>query len=120
MTRHRALHAAKAILGPHAAVRRTPKGGRIGAHGEYLPWHVVTTHPTDSPTQGRYRCARCSRADVEGDDLILREVWHRAGGPQTAYKIGRIDLGYFFATMVEAQSFEACLAQLRPAQRGAA
>jgi len=119
MTRHRALHAAKAILGPHAAVQMTAKGGRIGAHGEYLPRHVVN-NTTDSPKQGRYRCPRCSSADVEGDDLIMREVWHRAGGLQTAYKIGRIDLGYFFAVMVEADSFEACLEKLRPAQRGAA
>lgn len=118
MTKQRALKAAKAIVGQRAAVRITPMGARIGLHGEYVLAHWVSHKPGQKCA--RYRCDRCSTADVVDADFIERSVWHLAGGWQTAYAIGRIDLGMFFTVLAEADSFEACLEKLKPAQQGAA
>jgi hypothetical protein len=119
MTRQKALNAAKAILGPNAAVEMRPNGARIGVHGEFLSAHAVN-NTKGSPKQGRYRCDRCSTTEAVDEDFIVREVWHTAGGWQTSYRIGRIDLGMFFMLRAEADSFEACLEKLKPVAKIAA
>ena len=111
MNTKQALKAAQAIVGPKAAVEMLLKGARIGTHGEYLKSHDVNNRK-DSPKQGRYRCDRCSTAEVVDADFVERAVWHLAGGTQAAYRIGRVDLGMFFTVLAEGESFEACLAKL--------
>jgi hypothetical protein len=112
MTRQAALKICQGFWGKSAAVQMTPRAGRVGFHGEYLPSHGVS-NAKGSPKIGRYRCAHCSDSYVDDrDDLIIRDVWHTAGGWQTAYKIGILALGMFFEVRAEADSFEAAITKV--------
>lgn len=122
MTQQQALKRAQAFYGKRAAVQGVPSGARIGQHGEFLEHHYVNSQK-DSPKLGRYRCSRCSTEAVdEAGDLIICNVWHRAGGLQTSYRVGYIDsLFGAFNIQVEAASWGECFATLeaRKAARAA-
>lgn len=112
MTQQRALKEAQERWGAKAAVQVTSKGGRIGAHGEYLPSHIGNNRKDDL-RQGMYWCAGCSSMEPDGDgNVIERRVWHPLGGWQSAYKVGVIALGMFFEVRAEADSFEAAFEKL--------
>lgn len=113
MTQQQALKRAQIFYGKRAAVQGVPKGARIGQHGEFLEHHYVNNQK-DSPKLGRYHCKGCSTETLdEAGDLIRRDVWHRAGGHQTSYRVGYIDsLFGAFNIQVEAASWAECFAIL--------
>jgi len=120
MTKQQALKAAQARFGKRAMIQARPNAALIGAHGEYVTWaqvrtineqmQPVTWHGKATPAVQLYRCDRCEQRELTPDGLIVRQVWHKPGGPQTEYAVGHIDsfLGAFHIRGT-GDSFEAAL-----------
>lgn len=100
MTTTQALAQARRRFGKTAAVRKTPKGAYIGAHGEF----VARLNPKDTKhaAAGQYYCPTCSAAG--------ERVYHTPGAKQTAYTVGHVGLGIFFCVEGEGDSWAAAFA----------
>jgi hypothetical protein len=103
MTTQQALTAARRRFGKTAAVKRTPQGAFVGAHGEFVD--AINVRPKDSQyaRAGHYYCHTCSDGDAR--------VYHQPGAPQMAYAVGTIGLGIFFVVEGEGDSWAAAFAQ---------
>jgi hypothetical protein len=101
MTTQQALREARKRFGKTAAVRKTPKGAYIGAHGEFVG---MLFHPKDKadPRANQYYCRTCSAGD--------ERVYHTPGARQTCYTVGSIGLGIFFVVEGEGESWSRAFA----------
>ena len=103
MTTTQALTAARKRWGKSAAVKKEPRGGYVGEHGEFVDTLSVRPKDSEYARAGHYYCMICSKTG--------ERVYHRPGSVQASYTVGRVALGMFFEVKGRGDSWARAFAQ---------